>query len=187
MSHVLRRARGWVAAVVFCACASTTQTLEVRPEVHAGAAVEGAGRSVAVEVQDQRGAPLAPRSPDEPEIEIAPGVEDSVRRAVVRGLTQLGFAVTEAGSTRRLRVEIHDASCTTETGAPTMWVHTRAAIRVVVENGRNTRENTYRSQKDSRVVLLPSSTQNEEQLNFVVNQVLGQLFDDTALLSGLTQ
>ncbi len=168
------------------ACASTTQTLHVTPEIELRSGVDGRGATVAVEVEDRRGPP-PPRGPDEPEILVAPDVDRALRRAVVAGLAQRGFVTSDAEPTRSLRVEILDASLVTESGQGTMLVRSQAELRFVVRNGRSTHENTYRSQRDRRVVLLPNSTRNEEQLNFSMSQALQQFFDDRALLNALAR
>ncbi len=138
------RALAAAIALLSAACAATTQTLQIRPEVQARGSVDGKGVAVAVEVEDQRGAP-PPRGPAEPVIEIEPGVEDAVRRAVVQGLLQLRFAPTDGAASRTLRVEIQEASLTTETGSGRMFVRSRAALHVVDRLPRQTVWNTIQN------------------------------------------
>ncbi len=111
-------------------------------------------------------------------------IAEIVQRELKSGLEKKGFAVVDfAPSTDpKLTVEVRLLEYSTSTGFWTGGVHIKGSLKAVAMRTGQTYEKMYRSEKEERVVVVPTAETNEKWINDALSEVLRQLFDDTGLM-----
>lgn len=182
-----------IAALVLSGCAFNPQTANISPTVNVAGSEEGNGISVGVQVNDERpskslgrrGAAYGAAA----EITAAQDIAAIVQREVIAGLNKKGFSATESRENdyTRLVIEVRLLEYSTSTGFWTGGVHIHGALKAVARRGDKTYEKMYRSDKEERVMVVPTAETNEKWINGALSDVLNQLLDDRGLMMFLSQ
>jgi len=183
---------GIVLAATLGGCALSPQTVAIKPLIDARSYPIGRGRSLALEVVDQR--PVAHFGTRgglydtafiSPRTEVAP----VIRQALAERLGADGFKVTldQASAPLAIRVEIQRIDYIASGDPMKKEVRVEAAIRAVTRNGGRTLTSQYRASKTHQVLTPPDEVENEAIINEVVAEALRRLLQDGALLDLLGQ
>lgn len=184
---------GWLAvSVLFVAgCAYNPQSAQIAPNVQVASADIGRGVTVAFRVQDERptkslgnrGAGFGKAA----EISAKDDVTAIVHDKIAAGLRQKGFTVADYDekAPTRLSIEIRSLQYDTSVGFWTGGVKVQSALKGVAMRDGRSYERMYRSDKERRVVIVPTADKNEAWINEALTDVLTQLFDDVGLFRHL--
>jgi len=170
------------------------QQANIAPTVTVVSSSEGTGVPVAVRVTDERPSTgLGRRGTgvfgDAAEITAAQDLAAVVQKEIIDGLKKKGFvAVDDSDASRtKLSVEIRLLEYSTSTRFFTGGVHIKGALKAVASKNGKTYEKMYRTEKEERVVIVPTADTNEKWINEALGDVLKQLMDDGGLTIFLTQ
>jgi uncharacterized lipoprotein len=172
-------------------CAFTRMQANLRPTVEVAASNEGKNVAVAVRVVDERPSKSLGRRGTAygaaAEITAADDIAAVVQQQIVDGLRTKGFNPVDFGEQKnpRLTVEVRLLEYSTSQGFWTGGVHTRGALKAIAVHSSGNYEQMYRSEKEHRVVVVPTAETNEQWINDALNEVLRQLFDDAKLFKFL--
>lgn len=172
-------------------CAFSPQKANLNPTPSVGSSEVGAGVTVAVKVTDERATKSLGRRGTAygaaAEITSAQDVAVVVQGSIVDALRKKGFASSDynASSPTRLVIEIRFLDYSTSQGFWTGGVQVQAALKATAHNAGKTFDKMYRSEKEERVVVVPTAATNEAWINERLTDVLNQLVNDTELLNFL--
>lgn len=180
-------------SLLLSACAFNSQTARLAPTVDVQSSNEGRGVAVAVRVVDERASKsLGHRGTAygaAAEITAAQDVAVVVHDQLVTGLQKKGFQVVDyaADASPRLTVEVRNLEYSTSQGFWTGGVKIQSALKVQAARGTTSYEQMYRSDKEERVVVVPTASTNEQWINTSLSDVLNQLFEDIGLFKFLAE
>ena len=172
-------------------CAFNPQKANVAPTVAVMASNEGKGVSVAVRVVDERPSKSLGRRGTAygaaAEITSVQEISFIVQREIGDALKKKGYSVVDYGDTLnpRLSVEVRLLQYSTSQGFWTGGVQIQSALKANATNGLRTYEKMYRSEKEERVMVIPTAETNERWINDALSDVLNQLLNDSSLFSVL--
>ena len=182
-----------IAALLLTGCAFTPQKANIAPTVSVMSSSEGNGVGVAVQVTDERpskslgrrGAAYGAAA----EITAAQDVAMIVQNEIIAGLSKKGFAAAKGdpGARAKLMVEVRLLEYSTSQGFWTGGVHIKGALKAVASKDGKSYEKMYRSEKEERIVVVPTAEKNEKWINDALSDVLTQLLDDKGLVMFLSQ
>jgi uncharacterized lipoprotein YajG len=178
--------------VLFSGCAFNPQQANLSPTINIPTSEEGKNVTIAVRVIDERPSKTLGRRGTAygaaAEITAAQDLATIVNQQVIDGLRKKGFNPVAYDETKdpRLTVEVRLLEYSTSQGFWTGGVHIKGALKAIAQRSGNTYENMYRSEKEERVMVVPTAGANEEWINTVLADVLQQMFADTALFKALT-
>ncbi len=174
-------------------CAFNSQTARLAPTVNVQSSDEGRGVAVAVRVVDERSSKSLGRRGTAygaaAEITAAQDVATVIHDQLVTGLERKGFRVIDyaADSDPRLTLEVRSLQYSTSQGFWTGGVKIESALKVQAAHGTASYERMYRSDKEERVVVVPTASTNEQWINGALSDVLNQFFDDIGLFRFLAE
>ena len=174
------------------ACAFNPQSAKIAPNVEVATGDVGKGVTVAFRVVDERSSKsLGNRGTaygKAAEISAADDVSAVVHEKIAEGLKRKGYAVTDynENASPRLSVELRSLEYGTSTGFWTGGVKVQAALKGVATRDGKVYEKMYRSEKENRVVVVPTAEKNQEWINAGLTDVLTQVFDDIGLFRHLS-
>ena len=174
-------------------CAFNPQTANITPTVSVMSSSDGKGVSVAVRVSDERPSKSLGRRGTgygaAAEITAAQNIAAVVQKEIVAGLNKKGFAAMdgEGKANARLSVEVRLLEYSTSQGFWTGGVNVKGALKAVATRNGQTYEKMYRTDKEERVVVVPTAETNEKWINDALSEVLRQLLDDSGLVMFLTK
>lgn len=172
-------------------CAFNPQKANVAPTVAVMASNEGKGVSVAVRVVDERPSKSLGRRGTAygaaAEITSVQEISFIVQREIGDALKKKGYSVVEYRDALnpRLSVEVRLLQYSTSQGFWTGGVQIQSALKANATNGVRTYEKMYRSEKEERVMVVPTAETNERWINDALSDVLNQLLNDSRLFSVL--
>ena len=172
-------------------CAFNPQKANVSPTVAVMASSEGKGVSVAVRVVDERPSKsLGHRGTAygaAAEITSVQEISLIVQREITNALQKKGFSVVDYvdSANPRLTVEVRLLEYTTSQGFWTGGVQIKGALKAIATNQARTYDKMYRSEKEERVMVVPTAETNERWINEALSDVLNQLLNDNSLFSVL--
>lgn len=174
-------------------CAFHAQKATLSPTLNVTSSNVGAGREVGLKVDDERASTsLGHRGTAygaAAEITTDQDLASLIRNKVAEGLTSEGYRVVnydQSGGTR-LKLQLRDLKYSTSTGFWTGGVEVAGALKATASDGGAVYEKLYRSDKKTRVVVVPTAGKNQEWLNSALSDLLRQVFDDPGLRHFLTQ
>jgi len=182
-----------VPALMAAGCAFNPQKANLAPAVSIAASTEGKGVTVAVRVSDERPSKSLGRRGTAygaaAEITAAQDVAVVVQEQIIAGLKKKGFAAVAEGasSNATLSVEVRLLEYSTSQGFWTGGVNIRGALKAMATKNGKSYEKMYRSDKEQRVVVVPTAETNEKWINDALSDVLTQLLSDSALTTFLVQ
>ncbi|PKM08505.1 MAG: hypothetical protein CVV14_03760 [Gammaproteobacteria bacterium HGW-Gammaproteobacteria-4] len=182
-----------VSLLLLSGCAFNSQTARLAPTVNVQNSNEGNGVSVAVRVVDERTSKsLGHRGTAygaAAEITAEQDVAVVVHEQLVTGLQKKGFNVVDyaADASPRLTVEVRGLEYSTSQGFWTGGVKIESALKVQAVRGTESFDQMYRSNKEERVVVVPTAATNEQWINSSLSDVLNQLFGDIGLFRFLAE
>lgn len=169
-------------------CALSPQTIDINPRIEIPkAASTGQGRSVALEIADNRGTNVVGTRggiyAKTSEISTSADIKTPVRNALSKALQAMGYQVVPAGSTAdaQLRVIIDEIRYDTGGGNVVKEVETAATIRVVSQVNNREYTGRYRGKRTTEVFTSPDAEKNETMINAAVSHVLERVLGDDAL------
>lgn len=180
-------------AFVLSGCAFAKQQANLAPTVSVVESTQGQGMTVAVRVVDERPSKSLGRRGSAygaaAEITAVQEVAVVVQQQVVDGLKKKGFTIIDyaPGQPRNLTVEVRFLDYSTSQGMFTGGVNIRGALKASAQRDGQTYEQLYRSDKEERVVVVPTAKTNEQWINTALSEVLQQLFNDQGLMTFLAQ
>jgi uncharacterized lipoprotein YajG len=173
--------------VVLFGCAFNRQQVNFSPTTNVISSDAGKDVTVAVRVVDERpskslgrrGTAYGPAA----EITEAQGLAVVVQQQVIDGLRKKGFNPVDYHEEKdpRLTVEIRLLEYSTSQGFWTGGVHIKGALKAVAVRAGKNYERMYRTEKEERVVFVPTANTNEQWINTALSDVLRQLFEDEGL------
>ena len=172
-------------------CAFNPQKANVAPTVAVMASNEGKGISVAVRVVDERPSKSLGRRGTAygaaAEITSVQEISFIVQREIGDALKKKGYSVVDYGDALnpRLSVEVRLLQYSTSQGFWTGGVQIQSALKANATNGLRMYEKMYRSEKEERVMVVPTAETNERWINDALSDVLNQLLNDSSLFSVL--
>lgn len=174
-------------------CAFNPQKVTLAPSPASSSSTLGSGITVAVKVNDERpkqslgrrGSGYGPAA----EITSSEDVASVVRNALIKGLEQKGFStsVSTANQSIKLTVDLRLLEYSTSMGMWTGGVQIQAAAKATAVNKDATFEKLYRSDKEERVVVVPTAETNQEWINARLSDLLTQILNDPELLAVLSK
>jgi uncharacterized lipoprotein len=187
---VLRITVGLLALLVG-GCAFTPQKVSFAPNVLVAPSDRGAGVSVAVKVVDERASLAIGRRGtaygDAAAITSDQNVAAVIEAELIKGLQKKGFTVVGAGAAApaTLSAELRLLDYSTSTGMWTGGIHLRTTIKARAARGESVYEQTYRAEREERVMVVPTAEKNQEWINDSLADAIGQILSDDALLKSL--
>lgn len=182
-----------IATLLLSGCAFTPQKANIAPTVSVMNSSEGQGIAVSVRVSDERPSKSLGRRGTAygaaAEITAAQDVAAIAQKEILTGLRKKGFVATDSESSApaQLIVEVRLLEYSTSQGFWTGGVHIKGALKAVALKDGKTYEKMYRSEKEERVVVVPTAETNEMWINSAFSDVLTQLLDDNGLIMFLSQ
>lgn len=179
--------------VTLSGCAFTPQQANLAPTVSIIASDEGKNVAVGVRVIDERPSKSLGRRGTAygaaAEITAAQDLAVVVQQQVIDGLRKKGFNPVEFDRTKepRLTVEIRLLEYSTSQGFWTGGVHIKGALKAVATRASDNYERMYRSEKEERVIVVPTAESNEKLINMALTELLDQMFADTDLFKFLAR
>jgi uncharacterized lipoprotein YajG len=179
--------------LMFTGCAFNAQKATFNPIVNVASSNAGKGSQVGLKVDDERpSSSLGHRGNAygaAAEITTDQDLAALIREKVASGLTKEGYQVVNylQSSGARLTLELRDLKYSTSTGFWTGGVDVDGAIKAIGSNGGDTYEKLYRTDKKSRVVVVPTAGTNEQWLNEALSDLLRQVFEDPELAALLSR
>lgn len=194
MMHTSVRALSIVAvALLLSGCAFNRQTANLSPTVTVMDSQEGHDVKVFVTVTDERPSKSLGRRGTgygaAAEITAAQDVAVTVKEKVTTGLKKRGFEVVEdvGAANASFAIEVRLLEYSTSSGFWTGGVHVKGALKGLVTKNGKTYEKMYRSEKEERVMVVPTAETNEKWINNALSAVLQEMADDSGLLMFLTK
>ncbi len=179
--------------LIFTGCAFNAQKATFNPIVNVASSNAGKGSQVGLKVDDERpSSSLGHRGNAygaAAEITTDQDLAALIREKIASGLTKEGYQVVNylQSSGARLTLELRDLKYSTSTGFWTGGVDVDGAIKAIGTNGSDTYEKLYRTDKKSRVVVVPTAGTNEQWLNEALSDLLRQVFEDPELAALLSR
>jgi len=179
--------------LMFTGCAFNAQKATFNPIVNVASSNAGKGSQVGLKVDDERpSSSLGHRGNAygaAAEITTDQDLAALIREKVASGLTKEGYQVVNylQSSGARLTLELRDLKYSTSTGFWTGGVDVDGAIKAIGSNDGDTYEKLYRTDKKSRVVVVPTAGTNEQWLNEALSDLLRQVFEDPELAALLSR
>lgn len=168
-------------------CTLSPQTVTITPRIDVQSHPIGRGRTLALEVVDQRPtrhfgyrggvyetAVISPQT----------DVAQTIRQAIAERLRASQFVVTtlQSDAPLSMRVGIQRIDYVA-TGEPMITeVRVRAAIRLTIRNQERVLTSQYQANSARRVLGPPSESANEAFINEVIAQALQRMFQDGAVI-----
>jgi len=187
----------YIALLTFCAlfagCAFNPQTANIAPTVAVMASSEGRGVTVGVRVVDERPSKSLGRRGTAygaaAEITAAQDIATIVQKEIIEGLKKKGFSALDYSDSAnpKLSVEVRLLEYSTSQGFWTSGVNIKAALKAIAVKSGKTYEKMYRTDKEERVVVVPTAETNEKWINDALTEVLRQLLDDHGLIAFLAE
>lgn len=180
-------------ALFLSGCAFVPQKANIAPTVSVMSTSEGQGIEVAVRVSDERPSKSLGRRGTAygaaAEITAAQDVAVIAQNEIIAGLNKKGFAATDSQTkaSAKLTVEIRLLEYSTSQGFWTGGVHINGALKAVAYKQGKSYEKMYRSEKEERIVIVPTAEVNEKWINDALSDVLTQLLEDQGLIMFLVQ
>lgn len=183
------RVIGPVLVLAWCAggCAWVRQTATLQLNPHIAPSGVGAGRAIAVRVNDRRGSEIIGyRGMDSKDAAITSrqSVAALFEAKIIEGLGAKGFkaAVFTDQSTDVLNVDVMEIKYTTDLEFMRGSMQTRAVLRVSTsKNGVYFDQNFYGTRKES-IVEAPRASRNERLINAAISDAVQRMFDDDRLM-----
>jgi uncharacterized lipoprotein YajG len=173
--------------VVLFGCAFNRQQVNFSPTTNVMSSDLGKNVTVAVRVVDERpskslgrrGAGYGPAA----EITEAQDLAVVVQQQLIDGLRKKGFNPVDYDEKKkpRLTVEVRLLEYSTSQGFWTGGVHIKGALKAVAVRDSNNYERLYRTEKEERIVIVPTANTNEQWINAALNDVLSQLLEEEGL------
>ncbi len=112
-----------------------------------------------------------------------------MQKEIIEGLKKKGFTAVDdtSASSTKLSVEVRLLEYSTSQGFWTGGVNIKGALKAVASKNGKSYEKMYRTDKEERVVVVPTAQTNEKWINDALSEVLKQLLDDNGLTLFLTQ
>lgn len=182
-----------IAALFLSGCAFTPQKANIKPSVVVSSSAEGHGLEVMVRVNDERPSKSLGRRGSglgaAAEITAAQDIAVITQNEIIAGLRKKGFGATdsETGAKAKLTVEVRLLEYTTSQGFWTGGVHIKGALKAIASKDGRSYEKMYRSEKEERIVVVPTAATNERWINDALSDVLTQLLEDNGLMMFLSQ
>lgn len=174
-------------------CAFTPQQANLAPIVSIASSNEGNNVTVAVRVLDERLSKTLGRRGTAygaaAEITAAQDVAVVVQKHILAGLREKGFNPVDYAEAKdpSLTVEVRLLEYSTSTGFWTGGVHIKGAVKAIAVRGGANYERMYRTEKEERVVVVPTAEMNEQWLNTALSNVLHEMFEDVGLFRFLAK
>ncbi len=173
-------------------CAFAPQKATLAPVVDVASSSEGEGITVAVRVVDERPSKSLGRRGTAygaaAEITTDQDLAVIVQQQLTDGLKKKGFEVMDYSDNKdpRLSIEIRLLEYTTSQGFWTGGVQIQGAIKAVAAHNGDSFERLYRSEKNERIVIVPTAATNESWINTALSDLMNQLFEDVDLFRFLS-
>jgi len=177
-----------IAMLASAGCAFKPQKANIAPTISVMASSEGNGVAVAVRVTDERPSKSLGRRGTAygaaAEITAAQDIAAVVHKEIIDGLKKKGFTIVDdtGTSNTKLSVEVRLLEYSTSQGFWTGGVNIRGALKAVAGRNGKVYEKMYRTDKEERVLVVPTADTNEKWINDALSEILGQLFDDKGLM-----
>lgn len=172
-------------------CAFNPQQAKLSPSVSVMSSNEGHNVKVAIKVVDERPSKSLGRRGTgmiaAAEITAAEDIAVVVQRSLMDGLRKKGFNPIDSseGNDPRLTIEVRLLEYSTSQGFWTGGVHIKGALKAVAVRGADNYERMYRTEKEERIVIVPTAEMNEQWINDALTSVLNQVFEDAGLFKFL--
>ena len=173
--------------LVFSGCAWTAQQVNLNPAIDVIGASVGKGRSVYVNVKDERSTQLIGYKIPTGGGEIKP-VQDPalvVRDALVSGLHQLGFETANPGSgaAPELSVELRAIEYKVTQGFWSGGLTADVALKAYCKVGNTAKyDSMYRGHHEENIQAVQSQTANEGYINHALSEAINATLRDQELL-----
>lgn len=179
-------------SLLLSGCVFHQQTAKLAPSVSVTESNTGNGKTVFVSVADERpDQSIGKRGVGGAGADIMPAenVEDVVRGAVVEGLMKKGFKVanTQTSSDSKLVVEVRFLQYALLTGVWTLGCDVKVALKATATNKSQSYDHFYRTTREERVPIAPTSATNEKWINEAISKTIQDLVNDAELLSVLAR
>lgn len=177
--------------VGMASCAWTAQEVRLRPTPRIQPGGIGGGRSVFVNVVDERPSTvIGHRAANNIGAQITAGDEvvRTIRDSVTSNLTQLGFKPVDRvdGGGVELRTEVRNLTYLVSTGFWSGGLDVDVSMKGICIVGiARPYEHLYRGEYDDRVQVVQSAARNEEYINIALTRALEEMLGDTALMNCL--
>ena len=178
-------------SALLAGCAMTPQQLELQPVVEARRAALGGGRSIELQVVDNRptqefgtrGGVYDKTSLITPKNDVA----EAVAVATEGALRQMGFNVSRGGGSGGpiLTVYVDQIMLSSPNKNYANEIQLRASLRGEVKNGMERYEGTYRKSGERTYGAPPDESENAEQLNALVGDCIESMLGDSRLVDYL--
>ena len=177
-----------VIVAVLPGCAFHAQKAQIAPIVQVAQSNEGKGAAIGLRVLDERpsqslgrrGTAAVARGA---EITTDQNIAAVIQDKVAQGLQSKGYVVKPYGeSETRLSLELRELEYTTSTGFWTGGVHVNGAIKAVGNKPGDSYERMYCSEKERRIMVVPTAGKNEADINESLGELLRGIFEDVGLL-----
>lgn len=167
-------------------CAFTPQKITFAPNVLVAPSDRGAGVSVAVKVVDERASLAIGRRGtaygDAAAITSDENLAAVIEAELIKGLRKKGFNVANQAASATLSAELRLLDYSTSTGMWTGGIHLRTTIKARAARGESVYEQTYRAEREERVMVVPTAEKNQEWINDSLADAIGKVLSDEALL-----
>lgn len=178
-----------LALLVAQGCAWQAQSVRVQPSVSVGESNVGAGKSVAVNVVDERPSQnLGTRGVQGvgAEITIEGNLAETIQASVSDGLAKKGFKTENGALPRELRVEIRSFDYKVTQGFWEGTLTVNFGIKgICIKDGLRPYEMLYRGDFKKGIQVVQGEKSNEQYINIVVSDAVTKLLNDEALLACL--
>lgn len=182
-----------LALLTLTGCAFNPQTANITPVVTVMNSSDGKGVTVAVRVSDERPSKSLGRRGTAygaaAEITAAQDIATVVQKEIIDGLNKKGFTALKENeeSNAKLSVEVRLLEYSTSQGFWTGGVNIKGALKVIATKNGKTYEKMYRTDKEERVMVVPTADTNEKWINGALSEVLTQLLEDNGLTMFLSK
>ena len=177
-----------LSVVVLGGCALSPQTVNVQPSIDtAKLGQTGNGRSVALDVADDRGTPVIGTRggiySKTSEIRTAADIKTSLRNETARALQAMGYRVVAANGAAdaSLKVIIDSIDYTAIGENVVKAVEVAVTLRIVSKVDNREYTGRYRGRRSTDVLTAPDTEKNEKMINAAVSHVLERVLADTEL------
>jgi uncharacterized lipoprotein YajG len=177
---------GCVSVLAGCVFA-TQQPIEVKPELVSVQNRIGAGKSVLIDVADERPSKnLGNRGVNGAgsELTVAENFDSVLRDSVSQGLRDRGFTPTTNMPTdgRTLKIEIRELHYQLNTGFWVGTLHTDCALKAICQVGQNKPfEKMFRGEHKESVEIAQTADANVKYVNDAVSKAVNDLLGDAEL------
>ncbi|MDB5770600.1 MAG: hypothetical protein JWM42_974 [Burkholderia sp.] len=178
-------------AVTIQGCAFNPQQANLTPTITVASSNEGKNVAVGVRVVDERPSKSLGRRGTAygaaAEITANQDLADVVEKQVVEGLRRKGFKPVAFSATNepRLSVEVRLLEYSTSQGFWTGGVHVKGALKAAATRSTGNYERLYRSEKEERIMVVPTAESNEKLINTALSELLNQVLEDANLFKFL--